>query len=231
MGAEPEKISIVIPVFNEGVHIEKFLGDLFRSFAEKERPEVIVVDDGSTDDTPERLEKYGMETIRHERRSGYGASLKSGIRRATGEYICIIDADNTYSADDILPISSEVAGYDMVVGDRQDDDERPKDHLLAKKSVEKILSNISGVRVEDLNSGLRIMRKDILVKYLDSLPNGFSFTSSLTLIMLLKKYRIKYIPIRYERREKGTKVRRVMFVAAFVSGYLKILCRYFTGRL
>ncbi|MEA3490198.1 MAG: glycosyltransferase family 2 protein [Candidatus Omnitrophota bacterium] len=226
-----ENLSIVIPVFNEDVHIDNLLNELFQLFAEGKVPEIIVVDDGSTDNTPDLVDKFDVRTVRHERRRGYGASLKSGVRQAKSKYICIIDADNTYSVSDILSLTAEVDVCDMVVGDRRDDVKRPKDHLLAKKSMEKILSRVFEVPVADLNSGLRIMKRCVLLKYLDLLPDGFSLTSSITLIMLLKRYRIKYIPIKYERRDKGTKIRRLAFVAAFLYGYLRVLSRYFTGKL
>jgi len=227
-----KKISIVVPAYNESKNIETFL-DKLTTLAKEDKAiaQIIVIDDGSYDNTAELIEKYNVDLISHVKRRGYGASLKDGIQKADGEHICIIDADNTYSVSDIPILKKYIEDHDMVVGARYDDTVRPKDHLAAKKSTEKILSKIFNFKVEDINSGLRIIRKDLIEKYLKILSNSFSFTSSITLIMLLKKAKIIYVPVRYERRKKGSKVRRLSFVFAFLQGYFKILWRYFLRKL
>ncbi|MDD5634517.1 MAG: glycosyltransferase family 2 protein [Candidatus Omnitrophica bacterium] len=226
------RLSIVAPAYNEKEKISSFLDSLI---SVKEHSdiisEIIVVDDGSSDDTSRLAEKYNVEIIRHDTRKGYGASLKSGIRKAHEPLICIIDSDNTYAADDILRLASEMDGCDMVVGDRQDSHERPKDHLVVKKMMEGVLSSIFKTKIMDINSGIRIMKKDFLTNYLDMLPNGFSFTSSITLITLLKKRRIKYIPVKYDRRKKGSKIRRLDFITAFILSYTRIVYYFLKGSL
>lgn len=224
-------LSIVIPVFNESENLPAMLESLSRVFKDRESmPEVIIVDDGSTDDTLSRINKYDFKVICHRRRKGYGASLKSGIRHAGGANICIIDADNTYLAEDINRLYSQMGLYDMIVGERRNDDQsRPKDQLIVKKMSENVLSFIFGIRVSDINSGLRIIKRDLLLKYLSLLPDGFSFTSTLTLVMLLENHRIKYQPVAYRRRAWGTKIRRLSFVVMFLRAYFRVLIWYFFG--
>ncbi|MDP8299347.1 MAG: glycosyltransferase family 2 protein [Candidatus Tantalella remota] len=225
-------LSVIIPAYNEISVIGSFIGSLKRTLSGLSgEHEIIVVDDGSTDNTLKRANSFNVKTVCHEKRRGYGASLKSGIRQSGEEYVCIIDADNTYEPSDVLALFSEAGGYDMVVGDRGADPGRPKDHLFVKKAAEKVLFWFFGVQVKDINSGLRIMKRDIVMRYLDLLSNGFSFTSSITLIMLLKKHKIKYIPISYERRDRGSKIRRWDFVAAFLSSYVRIFWYYFSKKI
>jgi hypothetical protein len=120
---------------------------------------------------------------------------------------------------------------DMVVGERHDESERPRDHLLAKRAIEWCLSRIFRCRVGDINSGLRVMRREAAVKYLDLMPEGFSFTSTITLVFLLKGLKILYIPIFYARRADGSKLKRGEFVKAFILSYARVIRVYFRGRL
>ena len=170
------ELSIVIPLYNESGGIDKLLQNIFQTFNDPgDMPEIIMVNDGSSDNTADVIRQHPVILINHIERKGYGAALKSGVVKAANNSICIIDADNTYCTGNILDLKGYASDYDMVVGDRKDNKKRPKDHLVVKKLIEKLLSRIFNVHILDINSGLRIMNRQVLIKYLDLLPDGFSF--------------------------------------------------------
>ena len=220
------KISIIVPVFNDRSALKEFIVSLKRIIAELDIPhEYIVVDDGSTDGTSDELKKNNIPFLRHDINLGYGAALKTGINRAQGDIICIIDGDNTYSPGDIKRLIQYVDEFDMVVGARIKDAKRNFIFYQrwAKYLVCLLLRLLFRKEVPDINSGLRLFKKDIAEKYYSLLPDGFSFTASITLIMLLAGYKIKYVPIGYFKRTGKAKVKVIGYTFNFIRSYLKIL--------
>jgi glycosyltransferase involved in cell wall biosynthesis len=192
--------------------------------------ELIFVDDGSTDGSADFLagEAKGARLIRNAENLGYGGALKRGIIAAKGEVVCIIDADNSYPLSGLKQMYPHIDGNDMVVAARTAlPGERkqifPLYQRLANRLVCALLGFIFKRKVPDINSGLRTMKKAALMSYLGLLPDGFSFTASITLLMLLERRSIKYIPVAYARRTGRTKVS----VLSYASGFLRSYCRIF----
>ena len=163
--------------------------------------EILVVDDGSNDNTVEMAESQGGKVIRHEENLGSGASRKTGIRASRGEWILMIDGDGTYPAESIPEILGSLESVPQVIGSRTV--ERGSYRLfrtLAKETIRRLASYIVGKRIPDLNSGLRAFRKSEMLKFLYLIPDGFSCVSSMTLAFLANDLPVKFIPIPYFER-------------------------------
>ncbi len=222
-----DAITIVIPVFNEEESIKECVFNL-RAFmaAAPYLVEYVIVDDGSTDRTRDILQSLGVSYVSHPARRGYGAALKTGIGRSSHDLVCIIDADNQFFFYDICRLAAFAQDFDMVVGARCGVLVRrpPGHHVIAKKFVSCLLGWIFGREVPDINSGFRIFNKAVLVPYLSALCEGFSFTASITLLMLLDNRKIKYVPVSYAvRRGSCSKVRAIPYTWVFITSYVKIV--------
>ena len=204
-------ISIIISAHNEENAIVETVNSCKKilTLSGNETSEIIVIDDGSSDNTFNKAKETGAKVIRHPCNIGYGRSLKDGINAASNDMIVIIDADGTYSAESIPELISEYRkGFNMVVGARQG---THYDSSFKKKIIRKILKMLveftTGRSIPDINSGLRIFSKKDFMLYINNLCDGFSFTTSLTLTYLMSGKTIKYIPINYHRRVGKTKVK------------------------
>ena len=212
------KCSIVIPAYNEEKSIRNTI-DKIKSFATNDVYEIIIVDDGSTDGTCLLISADEVKLIRHSQNRGYGAALKTGISKAQSECIVITDADGTYPNECIpeLVEMCEKGNFDMVVGARVGKNVKiPLIRRPAKWLITKLASYLTGTKIPDLNSGLRVMKKEVVQKYLNILPDGFSFTSTITLAMLTNGYRVKYVPIDYFERKGKSKIRPIHDTLNFI---------------
>ena len=202
-------ISIVIPAFNE----EGAITSGIREIREVMDPsgyeyEIIVVDDGSEDKTAELARAEGVNLIERPENQGYGAALKAGIRRSAHDVIVITDADGTYPAKYIPELVEQLGMYDMVVGARTGENvAAPLVRKPAKWVLRKLASYLAGRHIPDLNSGLRVMRKSLIARFVHLLPSGFSFTTTITLAALCSGSLVKYIPIDYHARIGKSKIR------------------------
>tara|TARA_B100000427_G_scaffold317580_1_gene313815 strand:- start:951 stop:1844 length:894 start_codon:yes stop_codon:yes gene_type:complete len=214
------EISLIIPVFNEENSIDATISDLKSVLKNVDFSfEIIMVDDGSTDSSLELLKNYSSEItlIKHEQNRGYGASLKSGVLKAKGKNIIITDADGTYPSKTIIEIKQELKGNDMVVGARIGSKVHiPVIRKPAKWFINKLANYLSGIKIPDLNSGLRGIKKDLILKYFHLLPDGFSFTTTITLALSCASYKVKYIPIDYGKRVGKSKIRPIHDTLNFV---------------
>jgi glycosyltransferase involved in cell wall biosynthesis len=200
------KLSVIIPVFNEEKNIEKIAIDLKKELGglALENYEIIAVDDGSRDNSLEALKKIeGLVVLNHAQNKGYGASLKTGIKNSHYDWILIIDADGTYPVQQIPELTKNTAKYDLIVGNRNHfkDNAIPGNRKLAKKFLDKFASYLAGQKIPDLNSGLRLFKKEIVLKYWELFPDKFSFTSTLNMICATHGYEICFIPIEYYQRQ------------------------------
>jgi len=197
-------LSVVVPAFNEEKAVGAEVATL-RSVLEKTGwPfEIIVVDDGSTDRTGDAAESAGARVVRHWVNRGYGAALKTGIRVAKGNIIGITDADGTYPPD-ALPrlVSMLVEGqHDMVVGARVGPQAQiPLLRRPAKWALARLAELIAGEPIPDLNSGQRVFSRKSVLRFFSLLPDGFSFTTTITLAMLSNGHRVAYEPVSYAKR-------------------------------
>ena len=220
--------SVIIPAYNEDTCIRGLLKELDEVLKSKNQIcEIIVVNDCSKDTTRYEVINSGIEVelIDHPVNMGYGASLKSGIQRARTDYIVIIDADGTYPVKMIpeLAYAAKENNIDMVVGARSKMDINiPILRKPAKWFINKLANALSGIEIPDLNSGLRVMKKSVLQRYLQLLPNGFSFTSTITLLLLTNGHTVEYIPIEYFKRQGKSKIRPIQDTLNFIQLILRI---------
>ncbi len=213
--AEQPRLAVVIPAYNEEHGVAESLPSLFRALQGRTPPaEVLVVDDGSLDDTArasERLlaERADARLLRHDENRGYGAALKTGILATEAELIAITDADGTYPSDRLPELCAKLVaeGHDMVIGARTGANvsiplvRRPVKWVLAR-----LINAVADARVPDANSGLRVFRRDVVLRFLPLLPDGFSFTTTMTLAMLVNGYRVAFVPIDYHHRVGRSKI-------------------------
>lgn len=195
---EGRKISIVMAAYNEEAAIGDVLQALQTRFNEQE---IIVVDDGSTDHTAEIAESAEVKVIRHPDNKGYGAALQTGIRAASGDVILTMDADGQHDANDLLKLLSYIDRFDMVIGQRAQRLHSQLWRMPGKWFLTLLAEYLTGQKIPDLNSGMRAFRREVILKYLHLCPDGFSFSTTSTLIFLNRGYNVKYVPIHVNVRE------------------------------
>lgn len=204
-------LSVVIPVYNEENAILGTIDAVKNTLEGFVKYEIVVVNDGSTDLTGERIKQSNVKDIKiinHVENLGYGKSLLDGIFAAQYEGIAIIDADGSYPVERIRDIYLYYPEYDMIVGARQGKEySRGTFKKPARMLFKCLVEYTCGRKIADVNSGLRIFKKSLVMKFQDSLCTGFSFTTTLTLIFLLNHYYVKYIPVEYLKRKGKSKVR------------------------
>ncbi len=194
-------LTICIPVFNEQGVIKEVIEDLKNNFYDSE---IIVIDDGSTDGTFDVLSEIkGIRIIRNYKNMGYGYSLKRAMREAKGEYIAWFDGDGQHRVEDLEKLYEhmEKENCDVVIGARGKESHKVKRRILGKLVLKIIAQFIVGNKIPDLNSGLRIFKREIILKYLHLLPDGFSASSTSTVIMHKKGFFVKYVEIKTKKRE------------------------------
>jgi len=201
-------ITVVLPVFNEVGHLEE---EIERTRAALDASdytyEIIAIDDGSTDGSTELLEKAeGIRVFSFLQNRGSGSSRKYGTLAARGRYVVWTDADMTYPNDEIPELVDQIAGYDQVVGARRTEEGTVKFlRKPAKWFIRKLASYLTGVKIPDLNSGLRAMRIEVARQFVHLLPRGFSCVTTITMAFLSNGYSVKYIPIDYAKRAGKSK--------------------------
>ncbi len=202
--------SVLIPVYNEEKVILQTIKDVKKTM-DPYAYEIIVINDCSKDRTGTILKDVpGIRVINHPVNKGYGGSLKSGLRLAQGEWIIITDADGTYPIKDIPRLLEFVPEYDMVVGARTGQKVHIPLMRRPAKWILKVVARIAtGVSIPDLNSGLRVFRKDMALRFFGLYPQGFSFTTTITLASLANNYNVKYIPINYFKREGKSAIKPI----------------------
>lgn len=218
--------SIIIPCLNEENAIADTVDSIMSALtkAEMTETEVIVVDDGSTDGTPGILKSlqmtYGTERLNivtHTRRLGYGAALKTGIRRSNADYILITDADGTYPNARIPEFINLAKRYDMIVGARTSEEvEYSRIRSIPKMVLVPWVSMLCGSKVPDMNSGFRAFRRDVGLRFLNLLPDGFSFTTTITICMLRNRYHVGFEPISYKTRIGKSHIKPIRDTLRFI---------------
>jgi glycosyltransferase involved in cell wall biosynthesis len=216
-----EKVSIIIPAFNEEKIIKEVLNNIGEILSKEEiAGEIIVIDDGSKDKTYDVLLEFKdkIKIIRNSVNEGYGASIKQGIKKAEYANILIIDADGTYPVEKIPELLEHMGDYDMVVGSREGKNVHiPFLRRFAKFFIVNFANYLTQTKIPDLNSGFRIFKKEVANKYLSILPDGFSLTTTITLAMLVNKYKVKYVPIDYFKRVGRSKIKPINDTINFIS--------------
>lgn len=202
-------LTIVIPAYNEEGAVATTVGRIRATLSSLPlRFEIVVVDDGSKDNTRHEAQRSGARVLASSANGGYGWALKRGIAGSDSEYVAIIDADGTYPPETLVPMLEIARTADMVVGDRSGAmNNVPLLRRPAKWFLNKLANFLADRKIPDLNSGLRVFKRDSLKRFIPLLPDAFSFTTTITLCMLCSKMQVEYIPVAYAKRIGQSKIR------------------------
>lgn len=195
------KLSIVIPARNEAESLRELLPCLVALMPDAE---ILLVDDGSTDDTPALCAAFKVKHLRHPYPMGNGAAIKTGARAARGQVIVFMDADGQHKPQDIPALLAKFnEGYDMVVGARQSGSQAGLHRAVANDLFSRFASWMVMQPIADLTSGFRVVRASRFRQFLYLLPNGFSYPTTITMSFFRAGYRVAYVPIHSPRRSMG----------------------------
>ncbi|MDJ0986007.1 MAG: glycosyltransferase family 2 protein [Desulfobacterales bacterium] len=194
------KVSVVIPAFNESQTIADLIHRILQRYPEFE---VVVIDDGSDDNTAEVAADAGARVYSHPYNIGNGAAIKSGIRAATGEILVFMDADGQHDPEDMGRMLAHMPEFDMVVGARAKGSQASIGRSIGNKIYNWLGSYVSKFQIQDLTSGFRAVKADVARSFVYLLPNTYSYPTTITLGVLRTGRSVKYIPITARPRRKG----------------------------
>ena len=202
----PIELSIILPALNEARSLETLLPDLKQHFPEAE---IIVVDDGSQDDTGSICERFECRRVNNPYRMGNGAAIKRGARAAQGRNLAMIDADGQHTAEHLLQLWKRFRSedLDMVVGARHKQDHASTFRRLGNATFNRLASWMTGQKITDLTSGLRISRAARFREFIHLLPNGFSYPTTSTMAFFRSGYTVAYEPIEVQQRDGRSHLR------------------------
>jgi glycosyltransferase involved in cell wall biosynthesis len=223
MPPDPSSVTVIIPAFNEAAAIGSVVQSLRASAAWHE---ILVVDDGSTDQTAEIARQAGARVLTHPYNKGNGASVKTGIRQAAGPWILIMDGDGQHSASDALRLVAYLGEYDLVVGARTANGQASTVRNLGNLVLNRLASYLTGRDIPDLTSGMRAAASSCLHEFLHLLPNGFSTPTTTTLAGIKAGYSVRFEPIETKARVGRSKIRLVSDGANFFLILLKVITIY-----
>ena len=194
-----DALSIVMPAKNEAVNLQKLLPLLQATLP---GAELIVVNDGSTDNTVALCEALGVRVVSHQYSKGNGASIKSGARHASRDTVVFMDGDGQHKPADILRLYAVFCqGYDMVIGARSAATQASVGRLVANTLYNRLSSWMANQTIRDLTSGFRIVNRRKFLKFLYLLPNGFSYPTTITMSFFRAGYSVAYVDIEADKRE------------------------------
>ncbi len=220
-----KKISIVIPAKNEAENLSNWLPSLV---AWGGYQELIVVDDGSNDNTANIAAGMGARVLRHPQSLGNGAAIKLGFREASGDVVVFMDADGQHQPEDIPRLLNEMkqTNADMVVGARDGSGQASKWRHLANAFYNWFSSQVVGQKIHDLTSGFRVVKAKKFGEFLNLLPNGFSYPTTSTMAFFRSGYVVRYMPINVQRRKGKSHIRPFKDGARFLIIIFKVATLY-----
>lgn len=218
------RLSIIIPAKNEA----EIIGTVVKSVRELHpQAEILVVNDGSDDETGPLAEQSGATVVTHPVSLGNGAAIKSGARAASGDVLVMMDGDGQHKAADIQSLIDKLdSGYSMAIGARDSGSHAGIGRLAANGLYNVFASMISGHRILDLTSGFRAVRADLFKKFLYLLPNGFSYPTTITMAFLRSGYPVTFVPIKAEERTGTSHIRPVRDGLRFLAIIFKVATLY-----
>ena len=194
------KVSIIIPAYNEAAIIGDIVSDVKTLYPDFD---IVVINDGSTDDTAVAAQKAGAMVYSHPYNIGNGAAIKSGIRIASGDILVFMDGDGQHKPEDIAKLLEFFPDFDMVVGARSISDQASLGRALGNKIYNWFASYVAKFSIKDLTSGFRAVKSNVARNFLYLLPNTYSYPTTLTLGTLRSGMSVKYVPVRIKKRETG----------------------------
>jgi glycosyltransferase involved in cell wall biosynthesis len=218
--AETAAVSIVIPAFNEAESIASVVAELRTAGPWHE---ILVVDDGSSDETASRAAAAGARVVRHPYNKGNGASVKTGIRNATGEYILIIDGDGQHKPEDARRLVSRIGDYDLVIGARSRETQATHARRFGNLALNWLAGYLTDRDIPDLTSGFRAARRAHLHEFIHLLPNGFSTPTTTTLAFIKAGYNVLFEPVEARQRLGQSKIRLARDGTKFLMIILRIV--------
>lgn len=219
-----ENLSVVIPARDEAASVAQVVSSVLRLFP---GAEVIVVDDGSADETATLAAGAGAHVVRHPESLGNGAAVKAGARAATRETLCFMDSDGQHDPAEIGRLLEKLGeGYDMVIGARAPKAHANAGRLLANGFYNRLASLISGRTIPDLTSGFRVVRAHLFKRFLYLLPNGFSYPTTITMAFLRSGYPVGFVPIHSNQRIGKSHIRPLRDGVRFLVIIFKIATLY-----
>jgi glycosyltransferase involved in cell wall biosynthesis len=218
--AESSAVSVVIPAYNEAEAIAQVVTGIGAAGPWRE---IVVVDDGSQDETSARASAAGAIIVRHPYNKGNGAAVKSGIRRATGDYILILDGDGQHQAEDARRLIARLGEYDLVIGARSKSTQATQARRYGNGALNQFASYLTGREIPDLTSGFRAARREHLLEFIHLLPNGFSTPTTTTLAFIKAGYNVAFEPAEARQRVGTSKIRLARDGAKFFMIILKIV--------
>lgn len=219
------ELSIILPAKNEAEGLKRTLPALRAVYP---AAEIIVVDDGSTDQTAAIAREHGASVLSSPYSMGNGAAIKRGARAAKGQILVFMDADGQHSASHIAQLLAKLEeGYDMVVGARDSSGQASMHRGLANAFYNKLASHMTGHKIDDLTSGFRAVRADKFREFLHLLPNGFSYPTTSTMAFFRSAYPVAYVPIPVAKRVgNGSHIRPIKDGIRFLLIIFKIATLY-----
>jgi glycosyltransferase involved in cell wall biosynthesis len=217
------QISVIIPTFNEGeiiASVVRQVREILDTFGQSY--EVLVIDDGSSDETAAQARSAGAVVYSHPYNIGNGAAVKSGIRKAQGEALILMDGDGQHDPADIPRLLEKLESFDMVVGARTSDSVATPQRKWANRLYNRFATYMCKHRIEDLTSGFRAIKTDIARQFVSLLPNEFSYPTTITMALIRSGYSLIYIPIKANSRIGKSKIKPLRDGSRFFMIIIKI---------
>ena len=218
--ANPSTTTVIVPAYHEAAGI----GDVVSALvAAGPWHEIIVVDDGSSDETGARARAAGATVVRHPYNKGNGAAVKTGLRHATGSHVVIVDGDGQHSPADARRIVERLGEFDLVIGAREPGTQATLGRRAGNSVLNGLASYLTGRHIPDLTSGFRAARREVLAEFLHLLPNGFSTPTTTTLACIKAGYSVAFVPVAARQRHGASKIRFARDGAKFFLIVLKLV--------
>ena len=225
-------LTIVIPSFNEAECLKGFLSQLL-NVTQQYGWKIIVINDASTDQTDEVLHSFGntIMVLKNDPNLGYGASLKRGILAASTPWVACMDADGQHRIEDLIKMADMLDNADAIIGERMAASHAPISRRPGKWLMYRVAKLLTGKDVKDLNCGLRIFRRDIVMQLFSICSDRFSFSTSTTVALLQLGFRVKFAPVLVERRMGKSSVRQVRDGLDAILRIVRLVCLFHPLRI